>query len=90
MGMIFRKLGGFLTGCTLFCILFLFPLLSSIFFVHGFHAISSNIGEVLSINPFANVFDCGDFNVSSRKWTVIGQSKTISKKKFSTKNLSSL
>ena len=29
-----------------------------------FHAISSNIGEVFSINSSANVFVFGDFNVN--------------------------
>ena len=28
----------------------------------------SNIGEVLSINPSANVFAIGDFNVSHKDW----------------------
>ena len=33
-----------------------------------FHSISSNIDEVLSINPSANVFVFGDFNVHHRDW----------------------
>ena len=30
--------------------------------------ISSNIYEVLSINPSANVFVCGDFNIHHKDW----------------------
>ena len=33
-----------------------------------FEAISSNIDEVLSINPSANVFVIGDFNVHHKDW----------------------
>ena len=33
-----------------------------------FHSISSNIDEVLSINPSVNVFVFGDFNVHHRDW----------------------
>ena len=33
-----------------------------------FDSISSNIGEVLSINPSANVFVFGDFNVHHKDW----------------------
>ena len=33
-----------------------------------FHSISSNIDEVLSINPSANVFVFGDFNVHYKDW----------------------
>ena len=33
-----------------------------------FDSISSNIDEVLSINPSANVFVCGDFNVHHKDW----------------------
>ena len=33
-----------------------------------FDSISSNIDEVLSINPSANVFVFGDFNVNHRDW----------------------
>ena len=33
-----------------------------------FHSISSNIDEVLLINPSANVFVFGDFNVHHRDW----------------------
>ena len=33
-----------------------------------FHSISSNIDEVLSFNPSANVFVFGDFNVHHKDW----------------------
>ena len=33
-----------------------------------FHSISSNIEEILSINPSANVFVFGDFNVHHKDW----------------------
>ena len=33
-----------------------------------FDSISSNIDEVLSINPSANVFVFGDFNVHHKDW----------------------
>ena len=33
-----------------------------------FHSISSNIDEILSINPSANVFVFGDFNVHHKDW----------------------
>ena len=33
-----------------------------------FDSVSSNIDEVLSINPFANVFVFGDFNVHHKDW----------------------
>ena len=33
-----------------------------------FYSISSNIDEVLSINPSANVFVFGDFNVHHKDW----------------------
>ena len=33
-----------------------------------FHSISSNIHEVLSINPSANVFVFGDFNIHHKDW----------------------
>ena len=50
----------FLTGFTSLSVLLLFPLLIT-FTV--FDSISSNIDEVLSIKPSANVFVFGDFNV---------------------------
>ena len=33
-----------------------------------FYSVSSNIDEVLSINPSANVFVFGDFNVNHKDW----------------------
>ena len=33
-----------------------------------FHSVSSNIDEVLSINPSANVFVFGDFNEHHKNW----------------------
>ena len=48
---------------------YFFPLLITFFiFVHGFYSISSTIDEVLSINPSANVFVFGDFNVHHKDW----------------------
>ena len=35
-----------------------------------FYSISSNIDEVLSINPSANVFVFGDFNVHHKDWFI--------------------
>ena len=35
-----------------------------------FYSISSNIDEVFSINPFANVFVFGDFNVHNKDWLI--------------------
>ena len=35
-----------------------------------FDSISSNIDEVLSINPSANVFVFGDFNVNHKDWLI--------------------
>ena len=32
------------------------------------HSISFNIDEVLYINPYANVFVCGDFNIHHQDW----------------------
>ena len=36
--------------------------------MHGFYAISSNIDEVPLINPSADVFVFGDFNVQHKDW----------------------
>ena len=33
-----------------------------------FYSISSNVDEVLSINPLANVFVFGDFNIHHKDW----------------------
>ena len=35
-----------------------------------FDSISSNIDEILSINPSANVFHFGDFNVHHKDWLI--------------------
>ena len=58
----------FLTGFTSLSV----TSFSSIDHLHHFYAvfdsISSNIDEVLSINPFANAFVFGDFNVHHEDW----------------------
>ena len=51
------------TGFTSLSVLLIFPL--SVTF---FDSISSNIDEVLSINPSANVFVFEDFNVHHKDW----------------------
>ena len=59
----------FLTGFTLHSKLYFFFLYGpplSLFTV--FDSISSNIDEVLSINPSGNVFVFGDFNVHHKDW----------------------
>ena len=57
----------FLTGFTSFSVLLLFPLSITFFvFVHDFDYSLSNIDEVL--NPYANVFVFGDFNVHHIDW----------------------
>ena len=59
----------FLTGFTSLSVLLLFPLSINFFiFMHGFDSISSNIDEVLSINPSANVFVFGGFKVHHKDW----------------------
>ena len=71
MGLISRKLSRFLlmfsTGFTTLSVLLLFPL-SITFFAFVFNSILSNIDEILSINPSANVFVFGDFNVHHKDW----------------------
>ena len=57
----------FLTGFTLFSVLILFPLLINEFSCTVFNSISSNVDEVLLINPSA-VFFSGDFNVYHKGW----------------------
>ena len=59
----------FPTGFISFSVLLLFPL-SITFFVlcTVFDPTSSNIDEVLSINPFANMIVFGDFNVHHKDW----------------------
>ena len=48
---------------------FLFSLLITYFvFINAFYSISSNIDEVLSINPSANVFLFGDFDIYHKDW----------------------
>ena len=58
----------FLTGFTWLSVLLLFPLSPSSSLCMVFGYISSNIDEVLSINPSANVFVFGDFNVHQKDW----------------------
>ena len=76
-GLISRKLCSFLlmfsTGFTSLSILLLFPLsitnrFFSSFLCTVFNSISSNIDDVLSINPSANVFAFGDFNFYHKDW----------------------
>ena len=50
-------------------VLLLFNLSINFFrFMDGFDSISSNIDEVLLINPSGNVFVFGDFNVHHKDW----------------------
>ena len=69
MGLVSRKLQ-LLTGFTSLSVLLLFPL--SITFVDFlytvFDSVSSNIDEVLSINPSANVFVFETLNVYHKDW----------------------
>ena len=51
---------------TVFYFFFLYQSPLSLFMV--FYSISSNIDEVLFINPSANVFVFGDFNVYYKDW----------------------
>ena len=74
-GVIFGKLCKFLlmfsTGFTPLSVLFLFLLLITFFvFVYRFYSISSNTDEVLSINPSANMFVFGDFNIHHKDWLI--------------------
>ena len=68
MGLTSRKLCKFsimfLSGCTSFIVLLLFPLLITFSFMLVFEAISSNIDEVLLINPSANGFG----NIHHKDW----------------------
>ena len=48
-------------------VLLLFPLPIT-FFWTVFDSISSNMDEVLSVNPSANVFVFGDFNIHDKNW----------------------
>ena len=56
-----------LTWFTSLSVLLLFPL-SSLSLCMVFDSISHNINEVLSINPSANVFVFGDFNIHHKDW----------------------
>ena len=56
----------FSTGFTTLSVLLLFALLITLCTV--FYSISSNIDEVLSINPSANVFFFGNFNTHHKDW----------------------
>ena len=59
----------FSTGFTSLSVLLLFPLSITFFcFCTVFDSISSKIDEVLSINPSANIFVFGDFNVDHKDW----------------------
>ena len=73
MGLISRKLSRFLlmfsTGFTSLSVLLLFSLLITFFdLCTVFDSVSSNIHEVLSINPSADVFVFGDFKVHHKDW----------------------
>ena len=72
-GLISRKICRFLlmfsTGFTSISVLLLFPLLITFFVaMHSFWFYFINIDEVLSINPSANVFVFGDFNIHHEDW----------------------
>ena len=59
----------FSTSFTSLSVLLLFPLSITLFVVmHGFDSISSNIDEVLSINPSVNVFFFGEFKFHHKDW----------------------
>ena len=47
---------------------FFFLLIPFFAVMHGFDSISSNIDEVLPINPSANVFVFGEFNIHHKDW----------------------
>ena len=73
MGLISRELCRFLfmflTGFTSLVSYFFFLYRSpSLSLCTVFDSISSNIDEVLSINPSANVFAFGDFNIHHKDW----------------------
>ena len=57
-----------LTGFTSLSVLLLFPLSPSLSLSTIFGSISSNIDEVVLINPSANVFVFGHFNVHHMGW----------------------
>ena len=59
----------FSTGFTALSVLLLFPLSITFFaFMYGFDSITSNVDEILSINPSADVPIFGDFNVHYKDW----------------------
>ena len=59
----------FSTGFTSFSVLLFLPLSITFFvFITVFDSFLSNIGEVLSINPFPNAFVFGGINVHHKKW----------------------
>ena len=74
MGLISRKLCRFLlmssTSFISFSVLLLFPLWITFFIplCTVFGSFSSNIDEVLSINPSADVFVFGDFHTHHKDW----------------------
>ena len=72
-GLISRKVSPesylFSTGFTSLSVSLFFLLSITFFiFVHVFDSTSSNIDEVLSINPSTNAFVFGDFNVHHKDW----------------------
>ena len=58
----------FLTGFTSLSVFFFLYQSPSLSLCTVFDSILSNIDEVLSINPSANVFLFGDFNVHHEDW----------------------
>ena len=58
----------FLTGFTSLSVFFFLYQSPSLSLCTVFDSISSNIDEVLLINPSANVFVFGDFNVHHKDW----------------------
>ena len=59
----------FSTGFTSLKCLTSFSSIDHLFGLYAvFYSLSSNIDEVLSINPSANVFIFGDFNVHHKDW----------------------
>ena len=75
MELVSRKLCRFLlmfsSGFTSLSALLLFPQLITFFVVcMVFESISSNIDQVLLINPSANVFVFGDLNVYHKHWLI--------------------
>ena len=78
-GLVSRKLYWlllmFLTGFTSLSVILLYPLSilyqsPSSFLCMVFDSISSDIDEALSINPSANEFVFGDFNIHHKNWLI--------------------